>query len=144
MPTRRRGAGDEILDLRDWRPGDDWRTLDWKATARADRFVVRDFEREQERRAVLVVDPRRPSGRRARTSALVEEVISRAAGAARQLAREGFALRLITPGSSVEGDAHAVERALARVVLREPEAHPFRPASLPRGAIMFRAGEGRP
>lgn len=41
-----RGAGVEFSEYRAYAPGDDWRRVDWKLTARADRYYVREAERD--------------------------------------------------------------------------------------------------
>ena len=53
----RRGAGQDLLMLRDYQPRDDLRHIDWKATARARRLTVREFAAEDERRITIVLDP---------------------------------------------------------------------------------------
>ena len=40
------GAGAEVLRLRDYRAGDPPRVIDWKATARADRLISREFAQD--------------------------------------------------------------------------------------------------
>ena len=39
---RERGAGVEFSEYRAYAPGDEWRRVDWKLLARADRYYVRD------------------------------------------------------------------------------------------------------
>jgi uncharacterized protein (DUF58 family) len=58
MASARRGAGQDLHSLRDYRPHDDVRHIDWKATARADRLTVREFTAEDERRVHIVLDTR--------------------------------------------------------------------------------------
>jgi uncharacterized protein (DUF58 family) len=57
-PSFRRGAGQDLLMLRDYQPRDDLRHIDWKATARAQRLTVREFAAEDERRITIVLDTR--------------------------------------------------------------------------------------
>ncbi len=57
-PSFRRGAGQDLLLLRDYQPRDDLRHIDWKATARARRLTVREFTAEDERRITIVLDTR--------------------------------------------------------------------------------------
>ncbi len=54
----RRGAGHDLLMLRDYQPRDEMRHIDWKATARARRLTVREFTAEDERRITIVLDTR--------------------------------------------------------------------------------------
>lgn len=51
-----RGAGQDLLSLRDYQPQDDLRHVDWKATARARRIIIREFAAEDERRVTLIFD----------------------------------------------------------------------------------------
>jgi uncharacterized protein (DUF58 family) len=53
-----RGRGLTFEELRDYRPGDDIRTMDWKATARLRKPHVRVYTEERERPVLLVVDQR--------------------------------------------------------------------------------------
>ncbi len=50
------GAGTEFESLRDYQHGDDYRDIDWKATARRAKPVVRRFEVERSQTIVLAVD----------------------------------------------------------------------------------------
>lgn len=52
----RRGAGHDLLLLRDYQPRDELRHIDWKATARARRLTVREFTAEDDRRITIVLD----------------------------------------------------------------------------------------
>jgi len=52
----RRGAGQDLLLLRDYQARDDLRHIDWKATARVQRLTVREFAAEDERRITIVLD----------------------------------------------------------------------------------------
>ena len=54
----RRGAGQDLLMLRDYQPRDDLRHIDWKATARVQRLTVREFTAEDERRITIMLDTR--------------------------------------------------------------------------------------
>jgi uncharacterized protein (DUF58 family) len=58
MLSARRGAGHDLHSLRDYQPQDDMRHIDWKATARTSRLIVREFTSEDERRVHIVFDTR--------------------------------------------------------------------------------------
>ncbi|MEO0079804.1 MAG: DUF58 domain-containing protein [candidate division WOR-3 bacterium] len=51
-----KGRGIEFLDVREYLPGDDVRTIDWKVTARFGRPFVKKFAEERELVVLLVVD----------------------------------------------------------------------------------------
>jgi len=57
----RAGSGSELLFLRDYRPGDSIRAIDWKATARSGKHMVRVFTEEQHLTVVLAIDAGRTS-----------------------------------------------------------------------------------
>jgi uncharacterized protein (DUF58 family) len=54
--TRRLGIGTEFAELREYRLGDDPRFIDWKATARRSRPVVRVLEPEKEQTVIILLD----------------------------------------------------------------------------------------
>ncbi len=58
LVARKKGMGQDLLALRDYQPMDDLRRVDWKATARARRLIVREFSAEDERRVTVVFDTR--------------------------------------------------------------------------------------
>jgi uncharacterized protein (DUF58 family) len=52
----RKGFSVEFAEHRPYQPGDDLRYVDWKIAARADRWVVKQFEEETNLRATIVLD----------------------------------------------------------------------------------------
>jgi uncharacterized protein (DUF58 family) len=54
--VRHRGGSTEFESLRDYVSGDDVRRLDWKATARRARLIVRNQEAERNQTVLLLVD----------------------------------------------------------------------------------------
>ncbi|MEY4515067.1 MAG: hypothetical protein RLZZ450_7189 [Pseudomonadota bacterium] len=54
--SRRRGGGLVFAEHRAYRPGDDPRTIDWRAFARSDHHRVKRFEHEAQLRAILALD----------------------------------------------------------------------------------------
>jgi uncharacterized protein (DUF58 family) len=53
---RERGAGVEFSEYRAYAPGDEWRRVDWKLMARADRYYVREAERDSHVAVWLLLD----------------------------------------------------------------------------------------
>ena len=51
-----RGIGSEFESLRDYVQGDDIRRIDWRATARVNKLISREYEIEQERNIVVIID----------------------------------------------------------------------------------------
>lgn len=67
VALRGAGAGTEFSSLRDYVPGDDPRTVDWRASARRggpDRLTVRAYRPERDRRVILALDTGRTSAGR--------------------------------------------------------------------------------
>jgi uncharacterized protein (DUF58 family) len=56
--SKLRGRGLNFEELRNYLPGDDIRTMDWKVTARTKRPHVRVYTEERERSVLVVVDQR--------------------------------------------------------------------------------------
>ncbi len=56
--SRMRGRGLNFEEIRDYRAGDDVRSIDWKVTARLQKPHVRVFNEERDRQALFVVDQR--------------------------------------------------------------------------------------
>ena len=52
----RRGTGQDLLALRDYRPHDDLRSIDWKATAKTRELIVREFAADEERNVTVILD----------------------------------------------------------------------------------------
>src|SRR5699024_1449375 len=59
-----RGMGTEFDSLREYVDGDDVRSIDWRASARASDLVVKTWRPEKDRRVVIVVDSSRLAARR--------------------------------------------------------------------------------
>ncbi len=58
MNSTMRGRGLTFEELRNYLPGDDIRSIDWRVTARTAKPVVRVYSEEKERPALIVVDQR--------------------------------------------------------------------------------------
>jgi len=54
--TRARGAGTDFESLREYVPDDEFRHIDWKATARRGRPYTREYEEERSRTVMLLID----------------------------------------------------------------------------------------
>lgn len=52
----RKGFSVEFAEYRPYMPGDDLRYIDWKIVARADKWMIKQFEEETNTRAALVLD----------------------------------------------------------------------------------------
>ncbi|MCX7993980.1 MAG: DUF58 domain-containing protein [Fimbriimonadales bacterium] len=53
---RLRGRGTEFESLREYTPDDEFRRIDWKATARRGKPIVRDYQTERSQNVILMLD----------------------------------------------------------------------------------------
>jgi len=58
LVANKKGLGQDLLSLRDYQPMDDLRRVDWRATARAQRLIVREFSAEDDKRVTIIFDTR--------------------------------------------------------------------------------------
>jgi uncharacterized protein (DUF58 family) len=139
-----RGREGDVVQLRDYREGDDRRQLHWKQTARQQRLIVVDRERRAEHPVVLVVDPRVEDPEDPHTRERFEHMISDVATGALRRLDHGHAVGLIV-GETVVPPVRSPGRA-ARLLRPLAEVQPL-PTSvwLPdraeaRGTVIHRVG----
>ncbi len=130
----RRGAGHDLLALRDYQPQDDLRHIDWKATARGQRLIVREFTAEDERRVTIAFDTRIAAGTAEENGAgeknlagRFERGVTLAASLAAHFVEERAEVRLVLGeegGRYGTGQEHLYDclRRLALVTPRGPES----------------------
>jgi uncharacterized protein (DUF58 family) len=53
---RRRGEGTDFRQLRDYRQGDSQRSIDWKATARYQKPISREYQEERDQQVIFLLD----------------------------------------------------------------------------------------
>lgn len=53
---RRRGEGTDFRQLREYRVGDSLRAIDWKATARQQKPIAREYQEERDQQVVFLLD----------------------------------------------------------------------------------------
>jgi uncharacterized protein (DUF58 family) len=141
--ANKRGAGQDLLALRDYQPQDDLRRIDWKATARTRQLTVREFAAEDEKRVTVILDTFVPSndhqkltlrekidaeqsGKPVVESPQFEYAASAAASILTQFAGEQAEIRLMIDGEHGEygsGRGHLYE-SLKRLALAEPSFTP--------------------
>lgn len=56
MQSNKRLGADEFYGIRDYRPGDNPRHIHWRTSARASKWMLKEFEREEPLASVLVLD----------------------------------------------------------------------------------------
>lgn len=103
------GDAAEFIGDREWRDGDNVRDIDWRATARLDRIVVREFREEYFVRVALILDTHVPPGKGffrpaagvARRRDDFERAVSLCAAVGDWLARQEYLVELFAAGASL-------------------------------------------
>ena len=54
--TRERGIGTEFASIRQYNVGDEYRRIDWKASARMGKLMIREFETERNMKIIILLD----------------------------------------------------------------------------------------
>jgi len=134
IAMRHRGAGQELIGLRDYRVGDPLRAVDWKATARSGRHTVRLFNEDQQLELVLVIDAGRSSSLQAGTLMRVHHYVNIAARLAEKAIHNGdrvgmvvFAdkpLEILTPVKGMAG-LMQIRGVLERIRATTQESNPL-------------------
>lgn len=120
LVTNRPGRSDDLLVIRDFREGDDMKHISWKASARMDGLMVREFTEHQPRMLSILLDNSGPPDEFA-----FERGVSFAASAVWMLGLEGYFVRLVMCGRSVTfgtGLAH-VYRVLDELAVSADGSH---------------------
>lgn len=139
--SRLRGRGLDFEELRAYRPGDDTRSMDWKATARLGKPQVRVYTEERDRPALFVVDQRMSmffGSRRSMKSVAAAEVV--ALGAWRSIDQGDRAGAIVFDDETMSyvrphRSAENVARLLGEVVRFNRRLAVSTPASPERGLL---------
>ena len=98
LQVRRRGEGMEFHQLREYRQGDAQRAIDWKATARTQRLIAREYEDEKDQRVLLVIDCGRRMASKDDELSHFDHGLNAALLLAHVAARQGDAVGMMTMG----------------------------------------------
>jgi uncharacterized protein (DUF58 family) len=113
---RRRGGGTELHEIRDLMPGDPFKSIAWKASARAGKLLVKEVEREVQETRWIIVDVSGTMRGGAPGSRKLDFAIEAAAAGARHALDQGDRVGLIT----IDG------RVLAHIAPGDGSAHMLR------------------
>lgn len=75
---RQRGGGSEFESLREYVPGDEYRKIDWRATARRTKLISRQYQAERAQNIMLVIDTGRNMLQKVHNMAKLDYVINTA------------------------------------------------------------------
>ena len=136
----KKGIGQEYLALRDYFPGEDWRRIHWKVSARRGTLIVRETQEELSKTCAIVINNAIHAGAPGSVEAGMERLIEVAAAMARELINNGLAVGLISRSGALEpgvGGAQLtnVLRALAVLPVQKGEPTPL--AAIPSGRALM-------
>jgi uncharacterized protein (DUF58 family) len=146
--TLLRGTGVDVVDLREYQPGDDLRHIDWNVTARMDTPHVREYLEDREVTAWLLLDrspsmgfgpvERRKSVVVAELSAIIAQLLTRGGNQVGALLFDADLDEVIRPASG----RNQVLRILSRL-LRAPDGSATRTTTQLAGPLRAALGIAR-
>ncbi len=134
-----RGYGDDLYGIRHYQSSDHMRNIDWKATAKLNELMVREYMRDDERRLTIVFDTARPVRFAAAVDAAAlalfdqqfEKAIELAASLANHFIKENAEVEFITlddqlnvPSRASYEHLYEILRSLATLTPAEETAEP--------------------
>jgi uncharacterized protein (DUF58 family) len=126
LAIRGRGQGTEFDSLREYVDGDDVRSIDWRASARAPSTVVRTWRPERDRRVLCVIDTGRTAAARVHDVPRLDAALDACLLLGAVAARAGDQVDLLAADTavraSVEGSRgrHVLPRLVQATALLEP------------------------
>lgn len=144
----RRGAGLDLLGVREYQVGDPLRAIAWKAAARSGRLLVRDFAEDQHLDLMLVLDIGRVGAQTFGELTRLHHAVNIAARLAERAAALGDRVGLVAYAGAVcvrvplaggVAGVRAVRLALAQLVVRNEESDPVAAAVAVRRECRVRA-----
>ena len=85
------GKGDEFSTIREFRYGDDWRRIHWKASAKSAQVMVKEYAAYEPKNLTIVLDNLKPLDEES-----FEKAVSLAASMTDRFLNEGYFVRLLT------------------------------------------------
>ena len=103
-PSPRKGPGESFWGMREFVEGDDSRMISWKSSAKLSRLIVKETEREVEKKITVSLGP--PAMWKRLTPRELESAVSFAASFVHQRFREGYAVGFLSGSLSLAPSAH--------------------------------------
>ncbi len=129
--SRLRGAGSEFESLREYVPGDEYRRIDWSATARRNKLISRQYEVEKSQNVIIAIDTGRtmlqPIGKMTKLDYVVNTALVLAYFAARSDDKVGLMVfdaetRAYMPPAKSRGQVSRITNELYNVNARMTES----------------------
>ncbi len=97
---RRRGEGTDFRQLREYRQGDSLRSIDWKATARLQKPIAREYQEERDQQVVFLLDTGRRMLARDETGSHFDHALNAVLTLGFLAQRQGDAIGLMSFGGT--------------------------------------------
>jgi|Deesub1362B_J571_1020462.scaffolds.fasta_scaffold00273_25 uncharacterized protein (DUF58 family) len=88
-------TGDYLQSIREYQPGDLWRNIHWKATAKTGRFMVKEFYRQETDMVTIIIDNSKTPNEEH-----FEKAVSLAATLVNEYILQGLNVRLLSCGKA--------------------------------------------
>jgi uncharacterized protein (DUF58 family) len=135
-PSRTRtGKGDEFATVREFREGDDWRRIHWKASAKTTKLMVMEHAAEESRQVTIILDNLMPCD-----TISFERSISYTASIVDQFLKRGFYVRLLTCRKLIpfgSGEEHLYKILDVLAVLQSQDSWECPLSEEPEGAVLL-------
>lgn len=130
LPSLRKGNGSDLYAIRSYQPTDHRHAIDWKATAKTARLMVREFTREDDWRVTVWFDIQAGVQTSAEDSERYERAISLTASLLEHFIAEGAEVRLLLGEQDLGyGSTRAHWYAMLRELARLPVPSATAPAA---------------
>lgn len=102
IPSRRRGAGQDFLGVREYQLGDSLRRINWRVSARHDaELYANEFELDRVADVCLIVDARPHADQRVRGRRLLDYSVDATAGLAQGFLSAGHCVSVLVYGAGI-------------------------------------------
>jgi uncharacterized protein (DUF58 family) len=124
--SRKRGGESEFERLREYRRGDEYRSIDWKATARRQKLISREYQLESNQNLMFLLDAGRLMTAETAGMSLFDHALNATLMLAHVAAKAGDNVGLLTFADDVRSYAppEAGSRAARRIVQAGYNLHP--------------------
>ncbi len=124
--SRRRGGESEFERLREYRRGDEFRSIDWKATARNSKLISREYQLERNQNILFLLDAGRLMTAEAQGLSLFDHALNATLMLSHVAARAGDQVGLLAFSDSIKSYAPCSggANAASRIVQAGYHLHP--------------------
>jgi len=100
FPILKKASDGDFLGLRNYRPGDDYRSIHWKSSAKLSNLMIKEFETDQTDHMSILFDRSLPHEAPGDPEGIFETAVSIAATVILRLDERGCRTQLLTQGSA--------------------------------------------